>query len=146
MPDVSDQIQQSQKIAQQARANALQAQAAGMAQVQQAQSMVQAVVQQAQAASQSHVDGALSLNAAPYTVARCVSGQLTGFNGVDVMGVDGSRLRLVKELDGSGTVIHMGTAANPVTMKACSKIDVQPANVSVNDVRVLRGSAQVDCT
>jgi hypothetical protein len=105
-----------------------------------------AMAAQAQAAAQSRVDGALTVNSSPYSVTHCLSGQLSGFNGVDVLGVDGSRVRLVEEVDGSETVIQMGTGATPVTMKACGKIDVQPANVVVNGVRVVRGTAQMDCT
>jgi hypothetical protein len=117
MPDVSGQIQAAQQAA-----------------------------AQAQQAAQSKVDGSLTVNSSPFSVTHCTSGQLSGFNGVDVLGVDGSRLRLVEEVDGSETVIQMGTGAQPVTMKGCGKIDVEPSNVSVNGVRVLRGSAQMDCT
>jgi hypothetical protein len=124
MPDVSGQIQQSNNM------------------VAQANSMVA----QAQQAAQSRIDGSLSVNAAPFSPTHCMSGQLAGFNGVDVLGVDGSRLRLVQEVDGSSTVIQMGTGATPVTMKACGKIDVQPSNITINGVRVMRGTAQLDCT
>jgi hypothetical protein len=117
MPDVSGQIAQAQQAA-----------------------------AQAQQAAQSKVDGTITVNSAPFSVTSCMSGQLSGFNGVDVLSVDGSRLRLVEEVDGTETVIQMGTGAQPVTMKGCGKIDVQPSNVSINGVRVLRGTAQMDCT
>jgi hypothetical protein len=107
---------------------------------------VNAQVAAAHAAAQWKFEGPLTVNSAAVSVTHCTSGQLMGFNGVDVLTIDGSRLRLVQEVDGSGTVIRLGTGANPVTMKACGKIDVQPSNVSVNGVRVLRGSAQLDCT
>lgn len=135
MPDTSAQVQQSQAMAN--------------AQIQQSQAMANAVITQANAAmaaSQPHIEGSLTVNGNPFALTRCITGQFSGFNGVDVMTVDSSRLRLVQEVDGSGTVIQMGTGAAPVTMKGCAKINVQPSNMTVNGVRILSGTAQVDCT
>jgi len=97
-------------------------------------------------AAESHVDGPISVNAAPFSPSRCLSGQLAGFSGVDVLGIDGSRLRLVQEADGSGTVVQTGMGATPVTMKGCGRIEVRPTGAMVDGVRVVRGTAQLDCT
>jgi hypothetical protein len=117
MPDVSGQIQQANQM-----------------------------VQQAQAAAQPRVTGTLQINSAPFPIMRCMSGQLTGFNGIDVMGSDASRVRLVSEVDGTTTAIYFAPAGVATSMKSCGAVQVQPTGITINGVRVVQGSAQLDCT
>jgi hypothetical protein len=128
VPDVNAQVQQAQQNANAAMANA------------------NAMIANAQALSQSRVDGSVTVNNQPFSPTKCISGSIQGFNGADLMAVDGSRLRIVQEVDGSETVIQMGTGSNPVTLKACGKIDLQSTGVMVNGIRVVRGTAQIDCS
>lgn len=107
---------------------------------------VNARVEAAKAKAASRVDGAFHVNDAAFPVARCSSGQQAGFNGVDALGSDGSKIRLVAETDGTSTVIYFPPGASTsTTFKACSKLSVQPTGTSINGVSVMAGNAQLDC-
>ncbi len=111
-------------------------------QIQQAQNMVQ----QAQAAAQPRVNGTIQVNSAPFPTLRCSSGQLAGFNGIEVSGGDASRIRLVSEVDGSSTVVYFPAGGSSTAMKSCGTVQVQPTGLTVNGVRAVTGTAQFDCT
>src|SRR5271166_1772983 len=76
----------------------------------------------ARAASQARVDGVLRVNDAPMSFEGCSTGDRSGFQGVELKGKDGGRLRLVHEADGSWSVIGMPVRADAITMKDCGKI------------------------
>ena len=114
------------------------------AQIQQANASVARAVQAAQT---GQVSGTLNVNATPYPAIRCSAGQANGFNGVDVYGSDGSRIRFVAEVDGTSSVIYFTPAAGAagVTMKGCSTLNVRPSGVVVNGVAMVNGNAKVAC-
>jgi hypothetical protein len=95
--------------------------------------------------NRSSMEGALRVDDAPFPFDYCLSGDAVGLQGVELEGTDGSRLRLVQEADGTGTVIRMPTGAAPVTMKSCGTVAVERLREGQDGRYAFRGVARVDC-
>ncbi len=107
---------------------------------------VNGIMARARAATQSQVNGAFHANGAVFPLRRCASGAQSGFNGVDVLGSDASRNRLVSEVDGTGTVIYFPPGgATSTTMKGCAQLALQRTGAAINGVAVIAGTVQLNC-
>ncbi len=107
----------------------------------------QAAEAQAAVASidRARLDGALRVNGAPFPFATCLSGDVGGYRGVELESRDGSKLRLVQEVDGTGTVIRTGTGEAPVTIKACGTVAVERLPEGHDGLYAAQGIARLDC-
>ncbi len=78
--------------------------------------------------------------------AQCVSGDLETFRGVDLIDSSGSKIRLVKEVDGSPTMILFAPGAEVgATIRDCLSLRLEHTGVRVNNIRVVKGAASFRC-
>ncbi len=104
------------------------------------------LVAKAQAATTTKVDGLIRVNDADFPAVRCVSGQVSSFNGVELYTADNRKMRFVSEVDGKTTVIYFSNAGGEgATLHGCGKLNVAPTNASLNGVRMMSGSAEIVC-
>jgi hypothetical protein len=86
----------------------------------------------------------LTIDGAPFRLEKCTSGASQGFHGAELVGVDGTRVRLVAEVDGSSKVIVFRPfTERGVVLEGCSRVEME-SRVSRYATHV-RGRASVLC-
>ena len=88
----------------------------------------------------------LKLDGEIWQVEGCESGQPMGFSGIELKGLDRSRIRLVSNPTGTGNVIYF--AADSQTgrdLGACAVVAFEEGNLTINEVKSLNGGGTVDC-
>jgi hypothetical protein len=88
--------------------------------------------------------GDITLDGQPFELSGCRSGQPSGFAGVDLVGKDGRRLRLVAQPDGSSHA-YLLADGTPTDLGPCGGLTIETQNSTVNDVRNVKGTATLSC-
>jgi hypothetical protein len=94
----------------------------------------------------SKVEGSLEVDGAPFAIDECRSGQALGFNGIQLNGKDGRRVRMLAMADGTTNVALFGKdAAVGDQLGQCGTLAVKAQNSRINSINNLEGSAHLDC-
>lgn len=89
----------------------------------------------------------LTVDGSPWAVDTCTSGAALGFDGVELTGTDGSRLRFATRPDGTADVIYLvaGSTTGP-NLGNCAVMAFNQTNLTINDVKALQGGGTVSCS
>jgi hypothetical protein len=86
----------------------------------------------------------LKLDDQPFQLASCASGRPDGFHGAELRGQDGTRIRLVSEIDGSSEVVVFRPGQDEgVVLKHCSRMEIK--ELSSRSSSSIRGRARILC-
>ena len=89
----------------------------------------------------------LAIDGEAWTATACQSGEVFGFEGVQLEGADGRRVRLHVQPDGKAEVIVMQAGQTTGTsLGACAEVAFERTGLTINDVVALEGGGQVACT
>lgn len=93
------------------------------------------------------VDGtSLTVDGSAWAVETCTNGQVRGFPGIELSGVDGSRLRFATQPDGTVEVFYLSPGATTgASLGVCGAMAFEQTGLTVNDVKGLRGGGSVAC-
>lgn len=88
----------------------------------------------------------LTLDGAPWPVDLCTSGEAVGFDGIELTGTDGSRLRFETNPSGTADVYYLapGASSGP-HLGACATAAFNRTGLTVNDIVALEGGGTVAC-
>ncbi|MBK8259375.1 MAG: hypothetical protein IPK82_42810 [Polyangiaceae bacterium] len=99
------------------------------------------------AGCQAKLSSSVTVDGKPFSAESCRSGQAAGFTGVDLVGTDGSRLRLVTMPNGQAAAhIFAPGAATSTELGACGPFTVERQNSQINDIYNVKGTATLSCT
>jgi hypothetical protein len=94
----------------------------------------------------AHVTSNLTVDGAPFPAASCRSGETSGFPGVELADVQGRRLRLAQNVDGTLAAAYFSAgSASGENLNACGTVSIQRGFGVVNGARNLEGSATLAC-
>lgn len=94
----------------------------------------------------AHVTGSVVVDDVPFVAADCRSAAAYGGWGVEVSDLEGRRLRMGANLDGSlGVALFQPGAAQGEYLSSCGAIEVQSQHSRVNGIVNLEGSATFSC-
>jgi len=98
-------------------------------------------------ACKNELAGELTVDGKPFKLDSCRSGQVFGFPGVELRSDDGRRVRLVQTPTGEASVVVMD-AGDPTgaELGKCGPFSQSTQNSTVNDVKNVKGHAQLDCS
>jgi hypothetical protein len=91
------------------------------------------------------LSGDVTIDGQPFEPASCRSGQVHGFLGVELTGEKGKRLRLVVTPTGEPEVILFAGESIGIRLGSCGSLTHEFQSSTINDVRNVKGSAQLDC-
>ena len=90
--------------------------------------------------------GDLKVNGESFGANGCRSGAVYGFSGVEVTGAGGRKLRVLQLPTGEAKVVVFANgAAVGSDLGVCGTISVSDQNSTINDVKNVRGKAQLSC-
>lgn len=93
------------------------------------------------------IESTMKVDGTAYVPAACSSGDLENFRGVDLLDRQGNRIRLVKEVDGSASMILFPPGVEVgSTIRGCVSLRLENTGVRINNVRVVKGQASFRCT
>jgi hypothetical protein len=99
------------------------------------------------AGCESKLSGSISLDGKAFSPASCRSGQVSGFTGVDLVGADGTKLRLVSLPNGkSSAFLFPAGAATAIELGSCGAFAVERQNSQINKIYNVKGSATLSCS
>jgi hypothetical protein len=88
----------------------------------------------------------LTLDGDPWPVESCTNGAPKGFAGIELVGVDANRLRIVTHPTGSAEVIYFAPGSEKGnSMGQCGTASFEEGNIEVNGVKGLNGGGAFDC-
>lgn len=89
----------------------------------------------------------VSVGGQPWPVELCESGAVYGFEGIQLQGSDGRRLRIVTQADGTAEVVLFDVGAPTGTSFGnCATAAFTTTGLTVNDIVALQGAATLTCT
>jgi len=93
------------------------------------------------------LSGSITLDGKAFSPESCRSGQASGFNGVDLVGGDGTKLRLVSLPNGqSSALLFPAGAATAIELGSCGTFSVERQNSQINEIHNVKGSATLSCS
>ncbi len=93
------------------------------------------------------IEGDVTIDDARFAIESCASGQRNGFFGVDLKGSDGRLLRLVQLPSGEPQVfLFAAGGSSSADLGPCGSLSVEIQNSTINDIKNIRGQAQLNCT
>lgn len=93
------------------------------------------------------LEGNVTVDGKPFDLASCRSGQVYGFAGVELVSSAGDKLRL-DITPASEAIAYYMPASAPTGAKigTCGAMTLETQNSTINDVRNVRGTANLDCS
>jgi len=86
----------------------------------------------------------LTIDGMPFEMKECSNGASEGFHGAELRGTDGTRVRLVSELDGASKVVVFRPGAEQgVILEGCSRVEMKESTSRHSSS--VRGRASVRC-
>lgn len=88
----------------------------------------------------------LAMDGGPWALESCYNGASRGFMGIELVGMDKARVRFESRADGKVNVYLMEPGgAEWIELGDCGTMSFEETNVTVNDVKGLRGGGTVQC-
>lgn len=91
------------------------------------------------------IEGAVTIDDRSFPIEGCESGQRNGFAGVDFLGRDGRRLRVVQTRTGTQQVLLFDGETAGKDLGPCGSLTIERQTSTVNEITNVRGQAQLDC-
>lgn len=96
-------------------------------------------------ACSNRLTGSLVIDGTPFVPTACRSGQARGFSGVELTSSDARVVRLVTTPTSQAQVVLLNVGM-PAVLQNCGPLTYEVQNSTVNNVRNVRGMAQIQCT
>lgn len=93
------------------------------------------------------LSGQITLDGNPFSPTACRSGQANGFHGVDLIGKDNARLRLVQHPSSQAEVyVFAPNSDTGIYLGLCGPMSMKQQNSRINDIHNQEGKATLDCS
>jgi hypothetical protein len=99
----------------------------------------------ASAGCSNKISGDLELNGKRLVIDSCRNGKIYNFRGVELVGQDGTRLRIAATQTGEGDVAVLPPGGTGKQVGPCGRFEISDQNSEINDVKNVEGSATLDC-
>ncbi|WP_428268730.1 hypothetical protein [Haliangium sp.] len=95
----------------------------------------------------NELEGSLTVDGEPFELSSCRSGEIYGFVGVEFVSAADARLRLGMSPTGESIAFYLPAGSQTGDeIGKCGGLTVNQQNSTINDVRNVEGSANLDCS